>query len=117
MRLNEMVNELRKRKIEVKGLTDMKEAAQYWTNTLSTLDQGRVYTVTSLCNFPFYNVDFGWGKPLKVTLDIPELYQGVFALMDTPSGDGIEVAASLRKDEMAIFENDKEILAYVQEDV
>nr|GEW59548.1 hypothetical protein [Tanacetum cinerariifolium] len=91
--------------------------AQYWTNMLSTLDQGRVYTVTSLCTFPFYNANYGWGKPLKVTMDIPELYQGVFALMDTPSGDGIEVTARLREDEMAIFENDKEILAYVQEDV
>nr|GEZ32558.1 hypothetical protein [Tanacetum cinerariifolium] len=38
MQLNEMVNELRKRKMEVKGLTNMKEAAQYWTNMLSTLD-------------------------------------------------------------------------------
>ncbi|GJU31772.1 acylsugar acyltransferase 3-like protein [Tanacetum coccineum] len=90
MQLSDMVNELRKRKMEVRGLKDMKEAAQYWTNTLSTLDQGHVYTITSVC---------------------------FFVLMDTPSGDGIEAIAHLREDEMAIFENDKEILAYVQEDV
>ncbi|GKF82514.1 acylsugar acyltransferase 3-like protein [Tanacetum coccineum] len=96
MQLSDMVNELRKRKMEVRGLKDMKEAAQYWTNKLSTLDQGHVYTITLAC----------------VKLD-----QGFFVLMDTPSGDGIEAIAHLREDEMAIFENDKEILAYVQEDV
>nr|GEX51384.1 acylsugar acyltransferase 3-like [Tanacetum cinerariifolium] len=74
MQLNEMVNELRKRKMKVKGLTNMKEAAQYLTNMLSTLDQGCVYTVTSLCTFPFYNANFGWGKPLKVAMDIPEYW-------------------------------------------
>ncbi|GJU31770.1 acylsugar acyltransferase 3-like protein [Tanacetum coccineum] len=117
MQLNDMVNELRKRKMEVRGLRDMKEAAQYWTNTLSTLDQGRVYIITSVCKYPLYNVNFGWGKPLKATFDIPEVDHAVFVLMDTPSGDGIEATAHLREDEMAIFENDKEILAYVQEDV
>ncbi|GKE34652.1 acylsugar acyltransferase 3-like protein [Tanacetum coccineum] len=86
--LNDMVNELRKRKMEVRGLRDMKEAAQYWTNMLSTLDQGR-----------------RWITPRR------------FCLMELSIRDGIEVTAHLREDEMAIFENDKEILAYVQEDV
>lgn len=119
IQLNEMVNELRKRKMEVKGLRDVKQAAQYWINTLSTLadDQSRVYTISSACRFPIYNVNFGWGKPLKVTFIVPEVDQGTFVLMDTPSGDSIEATARLREDEMAIFENDKEILAYVQEDV
>nr|GEY56448.1 hypothetical protein [Tanacetum cinerariifolium] len=119
IQLNDMVNELRKRKMEVEGLRDVKDAAQFWRNTLSTLadNQGCVYAISSTSRFPMYNVNFGWGKPLKVTMSIPDIDQGSFVLWDTPSGDGIDATARLREDEMAIFENDKEILAYVQEDV
>ncbi|PWA43305.1 transferase, Chloramphenicol acetyltransferase-like domain protein [Artemisia annua] len=112
IQLNEMVNELRKRKMEVEGLRDLKEAAQYWTNTLSTLadDRGRVYSITTACvlqesfeqNFVHSHLIFlittvTFGQPLKVTFHAPEVDQGYFVLMDTPSGDGIEATAHLRR--------------------
>ncbi|XP_047942493.1 stemmadenine O-acetyltransferase-like [Salvia hispanica] len=42
---------------------------------------------TSWLRFPFYEVDFGWGKPGRVcTAMMP--YMNLVILMDTPSGDG-----------------------------
>ncbi|KAM7515026.1 hypothetical protein LguiA_004609 [Lonicera macranthoides] len=43
---------------------------------------------SSLCRMEFYQVDFGWGNPSRVTLaDAPG--KNNFFLMDTPDGDGI----------------------------
>ncbi|KAL5546703.1 hypothetical protein UlMin_006390 [Ulmus minor] len=68
-----------------------------------------IYNCTSLCNFPLYEMDFGWGKPIGVAS--PMSFRNVFALMDTKWGDGIEVWVTLKEQEMAIFERDEELLA------
>ncbi|KAL5546704.1 hypothetical protein UlMin_006391 [Ulmus minor] len=68
-----------------------------------------MYDCSSLCNFPFYEMDFGWGKPIWFTC--PVFYRNVFALMDTKWG-GIEVWVTLEEKEMASFERDEEILAF-----
>ncbi|KAJ7963155.1 Vinorine synthase-like [Quillaja saponaria] len=70
------------------------------------------FEFTSLCRFPLYDADFGWGKP--VFIGAPALrYKNQVLFADARSGDGIEAYISLKMEDMAKFENDKELLAFV----
>ncbi|CAK7332405.1 unnamed protein product [Dovyalis caffra] len=68
------------------------------------------YVSTSFCRFPFYGIDFGWGKPTWVTIPTGA-YKNVTAIMDTRDGKGIEAWVTLTEDDMAFFERDRELLA------
>ncbi|KAJ7957623.1 vinorine synthase-like [Quillaja saponaria] len=70
-----------------------------------------VYKFASWCRFPLYEIDFGWGKPIWVSTIGCE-YKNSIVLMDTRNGDGIEAFVNLEKQDMAIFECDKDILSY-----
>ncbi|XP_028793388.1 vinorine synthase-like [Neltuma alba] len=67
---------------------------------------------TSLCRFPVYEVDFGWGNP---TLAVPPAwkFKNLVSLKDTKSDGGIEAYVSLTEDDMAKFERDAELLAHI----
>ncbi|KAH7857798.1 hypothetical protein Vadar_016579 [Vaccinium darrowii] len=67
---------------------------------------------TSLCRFPMYEADFGWGKPVWVS-SAPMPFKNVVVFMDTQSSDGIEAWVNLTAEDMAKFEVDKELLAFV----
>jgi shikimate O-hydroxycinnamoyltransferase len=69
-------------------------------------------TFTSLCRFPIYEANFGWGEPIWVG-SAKLLYRNLVTFLDTKSGDGIEVWINLEEEDMAKFEVDKELLAYV----
>lgn len=70
-----------------------------------------VVSLASLCRFPLYDADFGWGKPSWVSrTSIPA---EVIILMDTKYGDGIEVWASLKGENMFQFQQDPDIVAHV----
>ncbi|XP_020230385.1 stemmadenine O-acetyltransferase [Cajanus cajan] len=78
---------------------------------------------TSWCNFGLYDVDFGWGKPIWVScvadsLDNKDdtLFFNSVILMDTPLGKRIEVWVYLKEDEMAILQQDKELLTFATMD-
>ncbi|KAK4835367.1 hypothetical protein QYF36_024534 [Acer negundo] len=71
------------------------------------LRKGDVHRFSSLRNLPFYEVDFGWGKPAWVSL-AHRPYKSVM-LIDTKSGDGIEAWVIMDKEEMAYFQNDPNI--------
>ncbi|KAJ9169397.1 hypothetical protein P3X46_017599 [Hevea brasiliensis] len=69
------------------------------------------YISTSLCRFPFYGIDFGWGKPAWVT--IPSgAFKNVILMMDSRDGDGIEAWVTLSEEDMAFFQRDQELLAF-----
>ncbi|PRQ36462.1 putative salutaridinol 7-O-acetyltransferase [Rosa chinensis] len=69
------------------------------------------YTCSSWCRFGFYEANFGWGKPSWVT--IPGFpIKNLFFFIDTKDGEGIEAFLSLKEDDMAIIETNKELLAY-----
>ncbi|XP_058735892.1 acyltransferase Pun1-like [Vicia villosa] len=70
-----------------------------------------MYTFSSWCGFPVYDVDFGWGKPTWVTT-FGCLMKNVIFMMDARDGEGIEVFVSMKKNDMDKFENDVEILQY-----
>lgn len=64
------------------------------------LGEGSVdtYMFSCWCRFPWYEADFGWGKPSWVSsVDVPT---GIVMLMDTKDGDGIEVFLALDESSM-----------------
>ncbi|KAL5855886.1 hypothetical protein ACOSQ4_005688 [Xanthoceras sorbifolium] len=70
-------------------------------------DQGDVHMFSSLRNFPFYEVDFGWGKPAWVSM-AQRPYKGV-SFLDRKCGNGIEAWVSMEEEDMAFFQNDPDI--------
>ncbi|XP_002517535.2 stemmadenine O-acetyltransferase [Ricinus communis] len=71
-----------------------------------------VYTFSSLARFPFYEIDFGLGKPVKVcTITMP--IRNCVTLIDTRFGDGIEAWVTLTENDMAKFECSQELLQFV----
>ncbi|XP_006363183.1 acylsugar acyltransferase 3-like [Solanum tuberosum] len=71
-----------------------------------------VYLCSNLCRYPFYNVDFGWGKPERVSLANGP-FKNSFFLMDYKTGQGVEARVMLHKQHMSAFERDKELLEFI----
>ncbi|KAJ0031563.1 hypothetical protein Pint_14631 [Pistacia integerrima] len=69
------------------------------------------YMCSSWCRFGFYEADFGWGKPAWAT--VPNLLvPNLVLLMDTKDGEGVEVFVTLKKEEMTLFELEKDLLEF-----
>ncbi|KAF3966816.1 hypothetical protein CMV_009110 [Castanea mollissima] len=66
---------------------------------------------SSWCRFPVYEVDFGMGKPTWVCCPGVSCKNAV-VMMSTKDGDGIETWVNLKEEDMAMFENDQELLSY-----
>ncbi|KAM2009260.1 hypothetical protein FF1_003831 [Malus domestica] len=60
---------------------------------------------SSLCRFPLYDIDFGWGRPTWVAVP-PLPYMNLICLADTKEAGGIEAYISLPDDAMTKFESD-----------
>lgn len=68
---------------------------------------------TSWCRFPFYDTDFGLGKPIWVSR-CPISMKNIVVLMDSDSsGDGIEAYVTLDKEDTVEFEHHEELLALI----
>ncbi|KAJ9163860.1 hypothetical protein P3X46_023488 [Hevea brasiliensis] len=70
----------------------------------------KVFGFSSWCRFPFYEADFGWGKPTWVGTALT-LYK-VAIFIDTKDGQGIDAWVSLPKEDMVKFEQNPGICAY-----
>ncbi|KAL2510316.1 HXXXD-type acyl-transferase family protein [Forsythia ovata] len=70
------------------------------------------FNFTSLCRFPLYEADFGWGRPVWVG-SASLTYKNLVTFMDTKSGDGIEAWIHLKKEDMVKFEADMELNAFL----
>ncbi|CAL5194928.1 unnamed protein product [Lathyrus oleraceus] len=60
---------------------------------------------SSWCNFPIYEVDFGWGKPTWVTT-CGSPWKNFIILMDRKDGKGIDAIVSLEENHMTKFEHE-----------
>ncbi|XP_010556026.1 PREDICTED: BAHD acyltransferase At5g47980-like [Tarenaya hassleriana] len=69
------------------------------------------YLVTSLCRMPFYDVDFGWGRPVWVATYAYETPK-MCILMDARDGEGIEVWVNFPEGHMLAFEHDQDLLSF-----
>ncbi|KAG9154427.1 hypothetical protein Leryth_000864 [Lithospermum erythrorhizon] len=116
-----LVSQLRKAKVEFndkfKGISakDFREEVlksveymQMISNGESNLDQ---YICTSMCRFPFYDTDFGWGKPERVNFAASP-FKNFLLLLDEPNGGGVEAFVPLEGKIMNAFERDPEILKF-----
>ncbi|XP_047306636.1 (13S,14R)-1,13-dihydroxy-N-methylcanadine 13-O-acetyltransferase AT1-like [Impatiens glandulifera] len=70
-----------------------------------------LYFVTSWCRLPFYEIDFGWGRPIWFTNPFRSNFP-IILLTDEADGIGVEVLVCLSKEDMAKFENDPILLAF-----
>ncbi|XP_071719250.1 epi-neemfruitin B synthase L1AT-like [Rutidosis leptorrhynchoides] len=85
---DEFINELRRTKLKVKNLRNLEA---FFDRMKSEVDYSEgvksYYLFSSICGFPLYTIDFGWGKPIKATI-----YCGTSRnftlLLDTPDGNG-----------------------------
>ncbi|EEF51845.1 stemmadenine O-acetyltransferase [Ricinus communis] len=84
----------------VRDLADQNRESPGWLNQFS---------ISSWCRFPFYEADFGWGKPIWVTT---ALINRCAFLLDTKDGQGIEAWIGLPKEVMSKFEQNPDICTY-----
>uniref|UniRef100_A0A2N9FW37 Uncharacterized protein n=1 Tax=Fagus sylvatica TaxID=28930 RepID=A0A2N9FW37_FAGSY len=68
-----------------------------------------IYRCSSLCKFPLYETDFGWGKPIWITNYSRNYNKNLIVLLDTKGG-GIEAWVTLEEGEMEIFQHSEELL-------
>jgi len=71
-----------------------------------------VYSCSNVCRYPFYNVDFGWGKPERVGLPNGP-FKNLFFLKDYKIDGGVDARVMLQKQHMSEFERDEELLELI----
>ncbi|KAI3805439.1 hypothetical protein L1987_27823 [Smallanthus sonchifolius] len=113
-----LIGELRNQKKKIHGLKNIEAAFAPLLNKFSDSDLEKhqrklenAYICSSLCRYPAYRIDFGWGSPIKATTP-GNLRKNSFVLMDAPNGEGIEVLVCLGKQDMGIIERDNELLPF-----
>ncbi|GMG98842.1 hypothetical protein Nepgr_000682 [Nepenthes gracilis] len=74
-------------------------------------NHGEMLLFSSWCRFPFYEVDFGSGKPAWVS-SLPSPTKNCIFLCDSRKGDAVEAWVSLEDRVMNLFECDEELLAF-----
>ncbi|KAF5775204.1 putative deacetylvindoline O-acetyltransferase [Helianthus annuus] len=119
--LSMLVDGIKKQKLQLKGVQSVQQTAANIKRVRSKLgnelleDLARVYGSSSLCGIPFNKVDFGWGKPMvDAAVAVRSLDITGFLLIDTTDGDGIEAHVLLEKEDMEIFQHNKELLSFCQ---
>ncbi|GMI99768.1 hypothetical protein like AT1G24430 [Hibiscus trionum] len=86
--------------------------------TIPSVEYGNIVTqmrdsIKAVNNeFPLYEADFGWGKPVWAASGDREI-KNTAVFLDTITGDGIEAWVTLNEEEMAKLDSDEELLAYV----
>ncbi|XP_059451842.1 BAHD acyltransferase At5g47980-like [Corylus avellana] len=74
------------------------------------------YGFTNWCNFGFKEVDFGWGKPVWVSIGGQSWgFTNCVLFKDVDgvgAGAGIEVWVTLEEKQMLVFQNDPQLLAF-----
>ncbi|KAK3189476.1 hypothetical protein Dsin_029037 [Dipteronia sinensis] len=67
------------------------------------------FNITSLCRFPLYESNFGWGKPVWVG-SVSLAFSNVVGFIYTVSRNGIEAWMNLKEEDMAKLEVDEELI-------
>ncbi|CAI0443706.1 unnamed protein product [Linum tenue] len=72
--------------------------------------KGNLVAFSSWCRFPFYETDFGWGRPTWVGYF--NMMDNLVLLIDGKDGEGIEAWVSLSDEDMYKFQDNHGILQY-----
>nr|BDW80075.1 BAHD acyltransferase [Echium plantagineum] len=116
-----LAKELNKAKVQFyekfKGVT-AKELRQEIVNTMEQMKQMssresslEQYICTSMCRYPFYDVDYGWGKPERVIFGASGV-KNFIILIDGPNGEGIDAFVPLEEKVMDVFQRDPQIIHF-----
>lgn len=86
---------------------------QTWSDIPAGADS---LAISSWCSFGFYDINFGWGKPVWMTRcdngsDSKSQFLNTVWLMDTRNGDGIEAWVILDEKYMSVFHQIEELRA------
>ncbi|XP_050206302.2 stemmadenine O-acetyltransferase-like [Mercurialis annua] len=102
----------------VKSLQKSDEHLNFLKEGTEKVTKGEMihFGFTSLCNFPAYEIDFGWGKAEWVA-SAPVPFKNLVIMLDTSDGKGIEAWITLEEENMAKFDIDKELLAHVSSSI
>ncbi|CAN4104519.1 unnamed protein product [Withania somnifera] len=68
------------------------------------------YLFSSLVKFPLHEIDFGWGKPIKVSLANGPFGKIIY-LMSNQAG-GLDVFVMLSQQDMSVLEHDTQLLEF-----
>ncbi|XP_028779019.1 salutaridinol 7-O-acetyltransferase-like [Neltuma alba] len=118
---NDLGRQLREElnKVDNDFIVKLRESREWNPNgeetTDSAIDEENemvVFLFTSLCRFPVYEVDFGWGNPTWAGPPTWK-FKNFVTFKDTRSGGGIEAYVNFTEDDMGKFELDQELLAHV----
>lgn len=117
---NSFISQFKKLKTDIQGIKNIESVFEILqTMSLESVikvEQIKVddyYTSTSICTYPLYGIDFGWGKPLKASV-AGTLCNNSFVAVDARNGGGIEVFVSLGKQDMPFFQKDPELLSFCE---
>ncbi|KAI9107963.1 hypothetical protein K1719_020836 [Acacia pycnantha] len=110
--LNKMDNDFIVKLRETREWNPVQEEEQMVRSTGDHAKEQVAFGFTSLCRFPIYEVDFGWGNPTWVGPPTWK-FKNVVALKDTKSSGGIEAYVSLTEGNMAKFQQDEQLLEHV----
>ncbi|XP_055960480.1 stemmadenine O-acetyltransferase-like [Mercurialis annua] len=101
------------RKINDEYVRNMHEGGEYLKSAKSGVVEGgmkMIFSFTSWCKFPFYEADFGWGKPAWIGTHMGLNNSAVF--IDAKDGEGIEAWVTLTIEDMLKFQQNHAILQY-----
>ncbi|KAD4180217.1 hypothetical protein E3N88_28808 [Mikania micrantha] len=113
-----LIGELRNQKTKIHCIKDIETvfASLLITSSNNHLENRQrklenAYIYTSLCGSSMYQIEFGWGTPIRVTAPRGPK-KNTFVLLDAPNEEGIEVLVCLRKQDMDIIQSDPELLCF-----
>ncbi|KGN62351.1 stemmadenine O-acetyltransferase [Cucumis sativus] len=96
-----------------KFLNEDKELMKTVKEVASKVVSGEIVSCafSSICRFPLYDVDFGWGRPVWVTF--PALwFKNLVAFLDSKDGEGIDAIVHLEERYMNKLEGDEVFMKY-----
>ncbi|KAJ4718952.1 Transferase [Melia azedarach] len=96
----------------VKNEVDQYKRNMHDGGLVKGLANSSVIHISDISRMPFYEADFGWGKP--ILLSLISLNVKSLCLLPTNNGVGVEVFITLPKEEMAKFERDPQFLSYTK---
>ncbi|XP_059281498.1 stemmadenine O-acetyltransferase-like [Lycium ferocissimum] len=112
--LSNLVTILRKGLLEFPSLNwdvALDHIVENWNklDLISRNNDTEFYSFSSWCGVPFYEADFGWGKPKWISTMIQ--YKNLIVLMDAKDG-GIEAWVCLEVKHMSEFEQNPDLLDF-----
>ncbi|KAK9233356.1 hypothetical protein WN943_023605 [Citrus x changshan-huyou] len=106
-----LVKEVIKAKRNVSNVMNNIEYLGFMKDMNEAWEDSRSLALTSAFGLRYYEVDFGWGKPVWHSNGSISVPNGAF-LSDTKDGEGVEAWVALYDEDMDKFEKNPSIMAY-----